>query len=53
MADKLDYLIDKLETVEQKLDMLISALADDEQNPDMFDFDGNLIGTERDTNQEL
>ena len=53
MADKIDIIIEKLTQVENKLDMLLEALADDEQNPDMFDFDGNSIGLERNQNQEL
>ncbi len=53
MADKLDIIIEKLTQVENKLDMLLDALADGEQNPDMFDFDGNSIGLERNQNQEL
>lgn len=55
MADKLDLLIAKLDRVESKLDTLISALAegDDQDNSEMFDFDGNAFGLERDQNQEL
>ena len=55
MADKLDLLIAKLDRVESKLDTLISALAegDDQENSEMFDFDGNAFGLERDQNQEL
>lgn len=53
MADKLDIIIEKLTRIEQTLNVLVDALADDEQNPDMFDFDGNSIGLERNQNQEL
>jgi hypothetical protein len=55
MADKLDLIINKLNALELKLNTLINALSegdglDDEQ---LFDFDGNASGGERDINQEL
>lgn len=55
MADKLDLLLNKLDRIESKLDSLISALAegDDQDQSEMFDFDGNAFGLERDQNQEL
>jgi hypothetical protein len=55
MADKLDLILTKLNAIESKLNALISAIAegDDQDQSEMFDFDGNAYGLERDQNQEL
>lgn len=53
MADKLDLVLQKLIAVENKLDYLIGAIAEDETEHELLDFDGNSAGFERDQNQEL
>lgn len=51
--DKLDLVIAKIEQVSDKLDMLLSAIAEDEPEQSSFDLDGNKITADRDANQEL
>ena len=53
MMDKIDLVIEKLTEVSNKLDILINAIAEDEPEQEVFDLDGNSIGFERDSNQEL
>lgn len=53
MAEKIDLVIDLLTEVSNKLDILINAIAEDEPNEAAFDLDGNELGFERDSNQEL
>lgn len=42
-----------LKQINEKLDLLIGALADDEQDIDRYDFDGNSFGGDRNELSEL
>lgn len=44
---------EKLDRIEAKLDALIEALAEDDEQEESFDLDGNPIGGQRDTTESL
>lgn len=45
---------DRLDRIEQKLDLLIAALAEDQEDQEQgFDLEGNELGKERDDTQSL
>jgi hypothetical protein len=48
-----DYIKQRLDSIEHKLDMLIAALAADDEVEIAYDLDGNVIAADRNENAEL
>ena len=53
MMANFDLILSKLNAIEQKLDILIQALADDDDEQEYKDLEGNILSGERNQNQEL